>query len=516
MDEEGRDSKAGGEEVRRLFASARPIQGERSGLIEAAKGDGVEKEPATLPITCVGHSGTGTFYYLNAGGGRQSLSAQQHNEANLVSLCLGRTKDLWQLFPKRNQAGQVVGFHVPRLREFLMRECSAQGVVDLAEVIREVGVWWGPENGLIVHCGDQLSHRREWVKAGGRIGSHFYVCKPPVARPADDAARASEGQELLLFLDSWVWLSPLSTRLWLGWVAAAMICGILDWRPHLLITGEFGTGKTTLDAFAKQLLGSAALSVSAPTAASIRQLLSGGARGVLIDELETENQQRAREVIDLARLASSDSQAAVTRGGKDGQPSVWPVRACFYFTSILHAVLRPQDFSRICKLELGRLPVGVGQDGELSQRAVKGTILEYKRAGFGRRLFRRVVDAAEDGRVFENIAALEDAVTRFGSSARVADQLATLLAMSHIVTSDGVISALEADDLVRSFGVPAMTGEDEEGDSLLCVNHILTSSIVVDHDNRAISEVAQDAYRCVRWGGNCLTSAPMEQISGIV
>ena len=94
----------------------------------------------------------------------------------------------------------------------------------------------------------------------------------------------------------------------------ALVVGALRWRPHVLVTGAAGTGKTTLEKLVDDLLGWIALSVSAPTEAGIRQLLTGAARPVIIDEMETENAEQARRVIGLMRLASTGSRSAVVRG----------------------------------------------------------------------------------------------------------------------------------------------------------------------------------------------------------
>jgi hypothetical protein len=45
------------------------------------------------------------------------------------------------------------------------------------------------------------------------------------------------------FLSCWRWRAPcLAGRLWAGWIACAMVCGALRWRPHVLVAGGPGTG----------------------------------------------------------------------------------------------------------------------------------------------------------------------------------------------------------------------------------------------------------------------------------
>ena len=44
----------------------------------------------------------------------------------------------------------------------------------------------------------------------------------------------------------------------------------------------------------------------------------------------------------------------VVRGSSEGRGKAWPIRACFYFSSILYPPFLPQDAGRICVLDLGK------------------------------------------------------------------------------------------------------------------------------------------------------------------
>jgi len=39
------------------------------------------------------------------------------------------------------------------------------------------------------------------------------------------------------------WSSDLYGDLLAGWIATAIVCGGMDWRPHLWVTGNHGTGR---------------------------------------------------------------------------------------------------------------------------------------------------------------------------------------------------------------------------------------------------------------------------------
>ena len=118
---------------------------------------------------------------------------------------------------------------------------------------------------------------------------------------------------------------------------AGYIAGALAWRPHIYVTGDTGEGKSTFENLLRELFGGRALRAADPSAAFIRQQLQGAARPVLVDEIEnSEVNTRARDVIETARLASSENQAATGRGSAGHKAVTFALNGCFYFSSILH------------------------------------------------------------------------------------------------------------------------------------------------------------------------------------
>ena len=349
--ETGMTTPAGGEAViREALENAEPVEPDRP-EIKAA-------EPC--PVTPLG-ANHGVYFYLSPKGEFRTLSCHNHSEAGIASLFDDRIDWLWKRFPRRVGKGDVlVGWWANRGREYLFRECARRDFFSPDRNLRGPGAWRAADGkGLIVHCGDTLIMGQVSTPAGTIIDGDIYPAGPAEARPAKKPASAEDAAELLRFLGSWTWLRPAhAPRLLLGWTAAAMIAGALSWRPHIQLTGGVGTGKSALDRLIKGLLGTLPLHVSAPTEASVRQALAGSARPVLVDEMETDDQVRARRVVELSRLGSTDGQAPVTRGSPEGRVTQWPIRACFLFSAILHIRFRPRDLSRICILELAELAEG--------------------------------------------------------------------------------------------------------------------------------------------------------------
>ncbi|WP_163571449.1 hypothetical protein, partial [Klebsiella pneumoniae] len=64
--------------------------------------------------------------------------------------------------------------------------------------------------------------------------------------------------DLIAAFQSWKWERPLlDPILLLGWIGAAFLGAALDWRPALFITGDYGQGKSTLQAIIKEVIGDA-------------------------------------------------------------------------------------------------------------------------------------------------------------------------------------------------------------------------------------------------------------------
>ncbi len=448
------------------------------------EGDGLPHDG--IPITPIGKDSEGAYHFIQKDGQLRKLKARDFTAHEISGLFDGDVEWLRKTFPKYKE-GSVVGWVPDKARDFLIHEAAAAGSFDPPRQIRDVGVWRGPETAgrrtLIVHCGDAVLVDKTWREPGFLLGGYVYPRSIPVTRPANEAATLAQAQDLLNFVESWVWAAPLTApRILLGWIACAMIPGLLSWRPHLLVTGRSGSGKSTLDGLLKKLLGSTALCLSAPTEAGIRQQLGSGARAVLIDELETDRQGRARDVYDLSRLASTADQAPVGRGSAGGVATQWPVNAIICITSILHVTLRPQDQSRFYKLELLPLPTGSDESGEPIGRAHRERLRDF--SDLGPRFMRRVLDAAADGRLQANIDLYEMVLAEAGHSPRSIDRMAPLLGAAEIFYSDKVATASDAETVVRLFAVEDVTGADGEGDPEQCLNHLCSSRIVVEYEEK--------------------------------
>jgi putative DNA primase/helicase len=286
------------------------------------------------------------------------------------------------------------------------------------------------------------------------------------------------------------WEVPASGTLLVGWVVLAPICGALRWRPHLWLTAGAGSGKSAiLDRYVTPLLGDFALLVSgATTEAGLRQSIGSDAVPVVFDEAESNerpDQQRMQGILALARVASSESGAALLKGSPSGEVSRYRVRSMFLLSSIATALKQGADQSRFAQLCL-RNPADLPRsEREAHWRALDRDLERQITPELGHRLIARTVglipvirQAAE---VFSRAAA------RHFDSQRLGDQYGTLLAGAWSLLSDVAPTEAEAELCIASHEWESYSQSTETPDEARCLQTILQHALRVEADGRVLT-----------------------------
>ena len=431
-------------------------------------GDDALKAAGPCPVQALGHHG-GVYFYVTPSGQMLELSSGQHREHQLDGLFDGDPEWPNAAFRRVTQYGDHIGYREGDLRRFLMRQCAEQGFFDPARALRGPGVWRDDHEGLIVHAGDKLLVGGKWFDAGKKIGDFLYPASPGETRPSSTPATVEDAEDLLTLLKTWKWIAPQEApMLLLGWIAQSYICGVLDWRSHVWVTGDKYTGKSWQANLIHDLLGTLVLHASEATSAGVRQLLAGASRPVVLDEMETDpSNRRSRDIIALARLGSTEGQGAVVRGSSEGRAQQWPIRACFYFSSVLYETFLPQDAGRICVLDLGKLGSEVEKDQAIQKRS--------KRLGKkGARFYGRMIEGWP--RLAANLEVFEAAIVAAGRRSRVRVQVGTLLACAHTLLRDDPVPLREAVAYVGSMDIGAVADQHPEEDADLCLNWLYSAA----------------------------------------
>lgn len=368
-----------------------------------------------------------------------------------------------QYYPARTAAR----INTSGIGEMLRLECKIRGFFDM-ERIRGRGAWMD-DGRLVIHAGDQLIVEGEKIPLPDIDSRFAYQKKKSIGMKLAQPMKTEDSRKVLELFSVFAWERSLDPWLIAGWVALAPLCGALNWRPHLWVTGGAGTGKSwILQKVVRPLLGSFHLAVqSKTTEAAIRQTIDSDGLPVVYDEFEAETEHellRVQAVLDLARSASSADGGAITKGGKNGKATQFVVRSSFMFASIACTLEQASDRGRVTVLNLRRS----GQNEKIENaRKVYQLITD----DYALRLQNRTIDLLPI--IQANILTLRDVVADKLGDTRMGDQIGTLLAGATSLISDGLISVQQAKELVDSFDWDMEVATQEVSDESRCLATIM-------------------------------------------
>jgi hypothetical protein len=377
-----------------------------------------------------------------------------------------------------------------QLRGELIDACRNAGTYSSKE-IRGAGCWRVAPGVLAVNS------NKLWRTDGQSVERVGVDCVYPVSAdlglaPDVPEATDAEAREVLEFFRMWRWRNPGDATLLFGWLAQAPVVGALERRPHLIVTGAAGGGKTTLLDGVSRLLGgrhAALKGDGASTAAGIRQKLKHGALAIIMDELESKTDQgaaRVRLLIEQMRSAYSDGTGhGVLRGTADGVGTAYSVRYSALLSMIVPPAMEAADRTRFATLNLLPLPRGV--------RIPALALDEARVLSLGARLRMRIVRHYAE--LIESIASVRGALISRGYSPRLGDTLGGLLGAAYVLLHgqalcdefDIITWVKDANIAQHAAAVETASDEDE------CAAWLLGASVRINDEMRTVAEAAQTA-----------------------
>jgi hypothetical protein len=504
MDEQAQKSKSG-TVVRTLFADAKPIamplsRGPEPGqaLNGVAPGEWREQAdpygmPPWCPVIPLGVSGN-TGFFIDPAGQLQAF-AKPYGKGDIIGLFLGDANYLTWAWPRYTKDGGIDGFAAEDATPVLMSACHAKGIWAAIEKLRGRGAWLSASGELLFHAGSHLELARREMPTG-EFERYVYPSRPALPRPWPEKVDPASLRLLTPLLRSWNWERPdIDPVLLFGWIGAAWLGAAAPKRPVSFITGDKGTGKSTLQDLLKLLLGDALVQAADTSAAGIYQRIGQDCLPVAVDELESESDTRRQvAVLKLARLAYSG--ALMLRGGDRHQGVEFQARSCFLFSSINAPPLSPQDLSRMAILRLKKLP-----DNHPSIALHEPTL-----AMQGRMILRRMIDQWH--RMGETWAAFKAELAAAGMDSRGQETFGTLLACQDMILHDGwdeerLRHPTAAGDLVPwrdLMQVDTMIEfEDQAENWRLCLDHMLSVPVEAwrNGTRRTVGQVLYDYYNSI-------------------
>lgn len=436
----------------------------------------------------------GRAYYLPAGCPQVTeLPAGAHTKLNLLQLAPLRYWREWFPGEKRGQ-----GVEWEMACDSLIRRAQSAGIWN-PDIIRGRGAWFD-DGRSVVHAGNKVIIDGESYGLQQVPSRYVYEASAPFKLSMDNPMTNSESVKFSRICESLRWERKISGKLLAGWVFLAPICGALDWRPHIWITGGAGSGKSTiLSRIIRPALDGTMVFVQGDTSeAGIRQRVKFDALPVVFDEFESEREKaanRVQDVMSLTTQASSDTGAEILKGGAGGKAESFRIRSMFAFASIGVNIKQHAARTRVTVLSLQTPSAGhVETQADTDQyNALIGSILDTLTPDYIARLQARAVRMIpiirHNARVFAEAAAMGLGTRRMG------DQIGTLLAGAFALYNQGEISRQQAADWIAQQDWSDVTDANEERDEVTCLNLIMAHSLRVEIcdgvKTRTVGELAE-------------------------
>lgn len=420
-------------------------------------------------------------YYVKATNEVVELATGRHTQSELLAIA---NLQAWiNSFPVRNRKGEIhTGkFSLTRAVDALHRASERIGDYS-ASAVRGLGCWMDVGR-VVVNAGSHLL-------VDGVPCSYNDLCTDFIYQPGDQLvpkgqipATVAQSGQLLELCQSLSFRTKLEGELLAGWIALAPVCGILDWRPHGILTAGSGKGKTwVLDNIVGKALGTSVLRVAGRTTeAGLRQIIAHNNLPVVFDEAESESQDaadRMRGVFELMRVASNGNGQRVVKGSADGRYQDYNVRAMFLLAAVGVAAERKADRSRFTVFEFtGQkeskdAQAHFGRLCDLAQQSVEDPAYQ---AALLARLFKMAPVMRLNARMFSVPLAQQ-----LGNR-RVGDQLGALLAGAHALRSDGLVTEAEAAAIVASHDWTPFVADVEETDESHALQRLLDYPVRINN-----------------------------------
>ena len=416
------------------------------------------------------------------------LSAGGISVSNLLQLA---PLNYWEGgYPKATRSG-AVKFEINTVADDLINKCMKCGIFNPSK-IRGRGAWID-EGRAILHVGDGIILEGQKVPLDKFKTKYIYEAGQELGFMPTQILDKSQSYSIIRLLERLNWSRSIEARLLAGWIVIAPLCGALNWRPHLWLTGSSGSGKSEImKLFVKPFLGQMFVDAQGETTeAGIRQYLKADALPVVFDEAESEDRkamERMQAVLGIMRASSTSDSGKIIKGSSGGSASQFNIRSCFAFASIGVNLTQRSDVSRISVLEIKKdlSPNAKDKWRETLQMYSDTITYEFKNALQTRSISLLPI-------ILKNAKIFSDAVALELDNQRTGDQLGIILAGAYSLTSEKVISIEEAKKWVTERDWTEERLADSTRDEVKVINKIMDSEINVESQfgkiSRTIGEI---------------------------
>lgn len=423
------------------------------------------------------------------------LSPSAMSKANLLQMAPLRW---WEdSFPGRKD-----GMSLEMAQQWLISRCHDVGIFN-EKWIRGRGAWIDKDN-VVIHAGSHLIVNGTPHHFHDFKSKYIYEIGEEMGFDTENPIGNADAYKLIDVLNCVNWERDINSYLLAGWCVVAPVCGALNWRPHLWLTGAAGTGKSWLfEHLVRRLLGESALAVQGETSeAGLRQLLKHDALPVVFDEAEgaeLKAQNRIQDILALVRSASASDGGIMAKGTAAGTAKTYRIRSCFAFASIAVQLTQQSDRTRVTVLgirnysEDPREQTVKKERWQQLQRLYNDVITDEFCARLRARTISLLPTLLKNAKTFSNAAASVLGEQRTG------DQIGALLAGAYSLSSSKEITFDDAVKWIQQKDWSEEKAQEQTRDELLLIAHIMESITRVESGagtvERTIGELAMIAAK---------------------
>jgi putative DNA primase/helicase len=399
------------------------------------------------------------------------LSPTSMNKSNLQLIA---PLNYWE----ENFPGSKAKVDIDSAQNFLINTSYKVGMYR-DKFIRGRGAWMEGKK-LIIHTGESLLIDGENKPLRNPDSRYVYKIGEPLGFGFGQILETEEAVKLIEKLKWLLWEREINAYLLIGWCVIAPFCGVLNWRPHIWITGAAGSGKSwVMDNVIKRLMGDVALVVQGKTTeAGVRGLLKSDARPVLFDESDVDSasdKERIQSILALARSSSYSDGGGIVKGTQTGGSKTYQIRSCFAFSSIGVQLNQQSDRSRFTTLGLRSFD-GVRDKSEFVgfEREWNGIV----KSDFVDSLQSRTMSLIPT--ILKNSKTFSDAAAEVIGNRRVGDQIGSMLAGAFSLTSKKEIAYKEAVEWITNKDWSDEKGLEQTKDESQLLNIIISEVVEVE------------------------------------